>query len=81
MRYVDFCRAIQAELLENPAGLTWAELKERLDLPYKQPCPEWVKGMEEEMGLSRAAGETGRAYVWKVAPADGSDKGIDSRGA
>jgi hypothetical protein len=66
MRYVDFCRAIQEELQASPEGLTWAELKERLDLPYRQPCPEWVKRMEEEAGLSRAKGATGRAYLWKV---------------
>lgn len=66
MRYQEFRDAIQEELLANPAGLTWAELKGRLNLPYKQPCPEWVKWMEEEMGLSRAREGTGRAYVWKI---------------
>jgi hypothetical protein len=68
MRYVQFRNAIKKELLESRAGLTWAELKERLDLPYKQPCPEWVKRMEEEDGLSRARG-TGHAYVWRIRPA------------
>jgi hypothetical protein len=34
MRYVDFRDVIREELRQNPAGLTWAELKERLDLPY-----------------------------------------------
>ncbi len=67
MRYVEFRNAIEEELLENRAGLTWAELRERLNLPYKQPCPEWVKRMEEEIGLSRARG-TGRAYVWRIRP-------------
>lgn len=67
MRYVEFRSAIEEELLENRAGLTWAELKERLNLPYRQPCPEWVKRMEEEVGLSRARG-TGRAYVWRIRP-------------
>lgn len=75
MRYADFGRAIQEELLKNPAGLTWAELKERLDLPYKQPCPEWVKRMKEEVGLSRARGPAGRAYVWKIEPGGGSVQG------
>jgi hypothetical protein len=67
MRYVEFRNAIEEVLLENRAGLTWAELKERLNLPYKQPCPEWVKRMEEEAGLSRARG-MGRAYVWRIRP-------------
>ncbi|HSR29034.1 MAG TPA: hypothetical protein VLY63_00615 [Anaerolineae bacterium] len=67
MRYMEFQNAILEELLENPAGLTWAELRERRNLPYKQPCPEWVKRMEEDVGLSRARG-SGRAYVWKIQP-------------
>jgi hypothetical protein len=67
MRYVEFRNAIEEELLQSDAGLTWAELKERLNLPYKQPCPEWVKRMEEEVGLSRVRG-TGRAYVWRIRP-------------
>lgn len=65
MRYQDFRDCIQDELRENPDGLTWAELRDRLDLPYRQPCPEWVKRMESEMGLSRARG-AGRAYVWRL---------------
>jgi hypothetical protein len=70
MRYVEFRNAIMKELVENRAGLTWAELKERLNLPYKQACPEWVKRMEVEDGLSRAR-EAGRAYVWSVGPEHG----------
>lgn len=65
MRYVDFRDAIRDELRRNPAGLTWAELKDRLDLPYERPCPTWVSRMEQEVGLSRAKG-SGRAYAWKV---------------
>lgn len=65
MRYIDFRDAIEEELRQNPDGLTWVELKERLDLPYDRPCPAWTKQMEEEIGLSRARG-SGRAYVWKV---------------
>jgi hypothetical protein len=67
MRYVEFRNAIMEELVENRAGLTWAELKERLSLPYRQPCPEWVKRMEVEDGLSRARG-VGRAFVWSIRP-------------
>jgi hypothetical protein len=67
MRYLEFRNAIEEKLLQNPDGLTWAELKERLDLPYKRPCPTWVRRMEEESGLSRARG-AGRAYVWRIRP-------------
>ena len=65
MRYQEFRNAIEEALLQDPDGLTWAELKERLDLPYERPCPTWIRRMEEETGLSRARG-TGRAYVWKI---------------
>ena len=65
MRYVDFRDVIQETLRQNPAGLTWVELKKRLDLPYKRPCPEWVNRLEGEIGLTRTRG-SGRAYVWRV---------------
>ncbi len=67
MRYVDFKDQIRNELGQNPAGLTWAQLKEHLELPYDRPCAAWVKRMEGEIGLSRARG-SGRAFVWKVQP-------------
>ncbi len=65
MRYVDFRDLIQRELRQNPSGLTWAELKERLSLTYDRPCPTWVARMEQEVGLARMKG-SGRAYLWKV---------------
>jgi len=46
MQYADFRDVIQDELRRNPAGLTWARLKEGLALPYKRPCPTWVRRME-----------------------------------
>jgi hypothetical protein len=67
MRYVDFRNVIQEELGQNPAGFTWVELKERLDLPYDRPCPTWIKRMEQEAGLSRVRG-SGRAYIWVIRP-------------
>ena len=65
MRYTEFRDSIAGELRRNPAGLTWRELRSRLDLPYETPCSEWVKQMGEEIGLSRRRG-SGRAHVWKV---------------
>ena len=78
MRYVDFMDVIQEVLRQNPAGLTWAELKERLDLPYDRPCPTWVRRMEQEVGLSRVKG-SGRAYVWKLRPEKRSRRVLPSR--
>lgn len=65
MRYVDFRDVIRNELRRNPDGLTWAQLRERLDLPYKSPCSTWVYRMEQEIGLKRSRG-SGRAFVWKL---------------
>lgn len=67
MRYEEFKKAIRDELSANPAGFTWVELRERLALPYKQPCPTWVKWLEREIGLTRAR-NSGPAYVWRVRP-------------
>ena len=67
MRYVDFRDLIQKELRRNPAGLTWAELRQRLDLPYDRPCPTWVQQMSREVGLSRSKG-SGRAHLWRLPP-------------
>jgi hypothetical protein len=65
MRFVEFQSLICEELLQHPKGFTWAELGERLDLPYDRPCSTWVKRLEEESGLTRARG-SGRAYLWKL---------------
>ncbi|HLX59739.1 MAG TPA: hypothetical protein VKX17_00525 [Planctomycetota bacterium] len=65
MRYAEFRNEIQTELRRNPAGLTWAELKTRRNLPYERPCPEWLKRLENEIGLKRLAGKK-RAHVWRV---------------
>jgi hypothetical protein len=67
MRYIEFRDAIQEELRHTKSGLTWAQLKERLDLPHAAACPEWTRRLEAEIGLVRARG-TGPAYVWSVPP-------------
>jgi hypothetical protein len=67
VRYIDFRDSICRELRRHRKGLTWPELRERLDLPYKSPCSEWVARMEREDGLVRTPG-SGRAYVWKIGP-------------
>ena len=66
MKYIEFRDAIAKELRRTPEGLTWVELRERLDLPYDRPCPEWTGQLEKEIGLSRVKGST-RALVWRIA--------------
>lgn len=65
MKYVEFRDRIRKELLRNPSGLTWKELKDRCRLPYDRPCQNWVERLEHEIGLLRWHG-TGRALVWTV---------------
>jgi hypothetical protein len=67
MRYVEFRNAIESELRRVPAGLTWKDLKKRLRLPYEMPCAQWVKQMEQEIGLSRER-VSERAFTWLVSP-------------
>lgn len=69
MRYVDFRDTIHKELKKNPGGLTWKDLKNRLDLPYESPCQTWLRQLENEIGLVRRAG-SGRALLWTIKVAD-----------
>ena len=65
MRYVDFRDSICLELQGSRDGLTWKQLKERLNLPYRTPCQEWIKRMENENGLIRTR-VSGSAYLWRL---------------
>ena len=62
MTYATFRDVICRELGRRRSGLTCAELRDRLDLPYDRPCSSWVQRLEQEEGLTRARG-SGRAYV------------------
>jgi len=65
MKFIDFRDEIKKELCRNPEGLTWIELREKLDLPYERPCPAWVQRLEKEIDLTRRKGY-GRALVWMI---------------
>jgi hypothetical protein len=65
VRYVDFRDSICRELRGRRRGMTWPELRDHLNLPYRSPCSEWVKRMEKENGLVRTRG-SGRALVWRL---------------
>lgn len=65
MRYEQLKSIVKTELQNCPQGLTWRELRERAHLDYRVLCPEWVKQLENEIGLVRNPGKT-RAYVWKL---------------
>lgn len=63
MKYDEVKRLIEGELERRPDGLTWIELRERLDLPYERFCPEWTRCLEAEIGLVRER-RGGRALTW-----------------
>lgn len=65
MRYMDFRAAIEKELRRHPGGRTWAELRDRLALPYERPCASWTRSLEREIGLVRAKGD-GRSFLWRL---------------
>jgi len=74
MTYTEFRDAIRDHLRSHPEGATWAELRDRLALPYQRPCPTWTANLEEELGLDRSE-RRGRALVWKLgAPAAGQGR-------
>lgn len=65
MTYPNFKADIQRYLRHHPDGVTWAELRDSLSLPYLRPCPEWTRRLEQEIGLVRRKG-AGRALVWSL---------------
>ena len=70
MRYADYRDAIRKGLRSNAAGLTWSQLRGRLQLPYDRPCPAWTRQLEADIGLVRTKG-TSRALVWKLGRRNG----------
>jgi hypothetical protein len=68
VKYTEFRDQVRSALRGRKRGLTWAELRERLDLPYDRPCPNWTRRLEQEIGLTRRPGN-GRAHVWTIGAA------------
>ena len=67
MHYEKFIELIQNELVKHPDGLTWVELKNKLNLPFDRPCQTWIYQMEQEIDLTRSR-KTQRTYIWKISP-------------
>ena len=56
--------ALYGQLRANPTGLTWTELKGKLQLPQKVPNNKWVRRMEKDIDLVRL--KDVRGLVWKI---------------
>lgn len=62
--YKLFVRKIEALLKAERDGLTWTQIKQRLNLAQKVPNNRWVRQMEKDIGLTRTR-ET-RGIVWRL---------------
>jgi len=62
--YEKFKIQIEAVLKAEPKGLTWTEIKQRLNLPQRVPNNQWVRKMEKDIGLTRT--KEARGIVWRV---------------
>ena len=62
--YEDFRDEIKKVLESEPDGLSWTEIKKRLQLSQRAPYHKWVRRMEKDIGLIRhkKSGKT----VWRL---------------
>jgi len=65
MTFEQFKQQVARTLGNYPAGLTRQELRQKAQLPYDRPCPEWTKRLEKELGLNRTD-KQGNSLVWKI---------------
>jgi len=64
VRYEEFKNRILKLLMDEPEGLTWTEIKKKLDLPQRVPSNKWVRMLEKDIGLVRIKGAKG--IVWRL---------------
>ena len=60
--YGDFKKSIKNILERHPAGLTWSQIRDKLSLPQKYPHNQWVRKLEQEIGLRRIS--VGSELLW-----------------
>ena len=51
--YEDFKESIKNILERHPGGLTWSQIRDKLNLPQKAPNNKWVRKLEEDINLRR----------------------------
>lgn len=62
--YDKFKTQIESALKNEPQGLTWTEIKQKLNLPQKVPNNRWVRQLETDIGLTRTKEPKG--VIWKL---------------
>lgn len=53
MTYEEFRERISNVLKPEPKGLSWTTIRQRADLYQKFPNNQWVRRLEEDIGLIR----------------------------
>jgi antitoxin component of MazEF toxin-antitoxin module len=66
MSYRDFKDKISALLIAEPEGLSWTEIRQKLQLPQKVPNNLWVRTLEQETGLLRRLDNKTAKVIWKL---------------
>mgnify|MGYP001606301427 CR=1 FL=1 len=62
--YEEFKKSIKNILQRYPAGLVWAEIKDKLNYYQKAPNNKWVRNLEKDIGLIRIRKEG--KMIWKL---------------
>ena len=62
--YEDFRDEVKVILETETLGLSWTQIKKRLQLSQRTPYHKWVKRMEKDIGLVRE--KKGSKTVWRL---------------
>ena len=62
--YEDLRDEIKKILESRPQGLTWTQIKKRLQLSQRAPYHKWVRRMERDIGLVRE--KKGSKTIWRL---------------
>lgn len=62
--YEDFKTAVMDGLKGENDGLTWSEIRMKMEMDQKRPFNKWVRALEKEIGLIR---ERRKSHVyWRL---------------
>lgn len=64
VRYEEFRQKVLKLLMDQPEGLTWMEIKVKLNLPQRVPSNKWVSMLERDIGLVRI--KEAKGIVWRL---------------
>ncbi len=62
--YKDFKTAVTIGLKDESGGLTWSEIRMKMEMEQKRPFNKWVRSLEKDIGLIRER-RKGHVY-WRL---------------